>query len=323
MWIAPTAPAAGPGQRGADRHVARARNRHQPAGRLVDAERGLRRGLRHAVLEVAEIAVDDRLQIGVQHRGGEPLVFAEFRLHLRRDRQVHVRIGGLQRVADHRLVRGVEEREQQAHRAGIGLRLADRLHQRRQRVGRKRADRLAVGGDALGRLEAQFARHQRRRVVVLQAEHMRADLPADLDQVAEALGDDERDLAAAPLDQRIRRDGRAVREPRDRRQLDAVAGRKLAQAGNHRQGRVGRRRGHLVQDDAVGRVVEREKVREGAADIDTDHPGHLAARATDTVFRCRGDLAGCGGRDQSTCGCRIGALRDDCVCATMRHGGNA
>ena len=32
--------------------------------------------------EIAEIAVDHRLQIGVEHRGREPLVFAEFRLHL-------------------------------------------------------------------------------------------------------------------------------------------------------------------------------------------------------------------------------------------------
>jgi len=92
----------------------------------------------------------------------------------------------------------------------------------------------------------------------------------------------------APLDQRIGGDGGAVREPRDRRKVDAVAGRKLAQAGNHRQGRIDRRRGHLVQDDAVGRVVEREKVREGAADIDTDHPGHFAARVTDTVMILQG-----------------------------------
>ena len=83
-----------PRQRGADRHVARARNRHQPAGRLVDAERGLRRGRADAGREVAEIAVDHRLQIGVEHRGREPLVFAEFRLHLGRDREVHVRISG-------------------------------------------------------------------------------------------------------------------------------------------------------------------------------------------------------------------------------------
>ena len=80
---------------------------------------------------------------------------------------------------------------------------------------------------------------------------MRADLPSDLDQVAEPLGDHQRDLAAAPLDQRIGGDRRAVRQPRDRGKIDAVAGAELAQARDHRLGRIGRRRGHLVQDDAV------------------------------------------------------------------------
>ena len=71
-------------------------------------------------------------------------------------------------------------------------------------------------------------------------------------------------------------------------------GAELAQAGDHRLGRIGRRRGHLVQHDAVGRVVEREEVREGAADVDTDHPGHLPLTP-----HARGDLAGRGAADQS------------------------
>jgi hypothetical protein len=33
-----------------------------------------------------------------------------------------------------------------------------------------------------------------------------------------------------------------------------------------------------VQHDAVGLVVEREEVREGATDIDTDHPAHCTPR---------------------------------------------
>ena len=223
MWIAPTAPAAGP-----DSAVrigmwrARATDISPPDDWLMPSA-AFGAASRDAFGEVAEIAVDDRLEIGVQHGGREPLVFAEFRLHLGRDRQIHVGIGGAQRVADHRLVRGIEEREQEAHRAGVGLRVADRFTSARQRVARSSARmRLAVRRDALGRLEAQFARHQRRRIVVLQAEHCRADLPPDLDQVAEAFGDDQRDLAAAPLDQRVGGDRGAVREPRDRRKIDAV-----------------------------------------------------------------------------------------------------
>ena len=47
------------------------------------------------------------------------------------------------------------------------------------RVRRERMERLAVRRDALGRLEAQLARHQRRGIVLLQAEHMRPDLAAN------------------------------------------------------------------------------------------------------------------------------------------------
>src|SRR4051794_4062860 len=253
--------------------MARARNRHQAAGRLVDAECGLGRGLADAIGEFAEIPLHHRLQIGVEHRGGEPLVFAEFRLHLGRDREIHVRIGGAKRIADHRLVRGIEKREKKAHRAGVRLRRADLLHQRVERTGLERAYRAAVGRDALGRLEAKLARHQRGRIVRLQVEHLGTNLPPDLDQVAETFGDHQRDLAAAALDQRVRRNRGAVREPRDRAEIDAVPG-QLAQARDDGLRRIGGRGGDLVQDDAVVCVVERKEVREGAADIDTDHPGH-------------------------------------------------
>ena len=78
-------------------------------------------------------------------------------------------------------------------------------------------------------------------------------------------------------------------------------------------GRIGRRGGHLVQDDAVVCVVEREEVREGAADIDTDHPGHLHTPLRDRSCRSRR------AQDQSMPGCRT-ALCAGFVCATMRRG---
>ena len=40
-----------------------------------------------------------------------------------------------------------------------------------------------------------------------------------------------------------------------------------------------------MQDDAVVCVVEREEIREGAADIDTDHPGHCTPRCADLAGR--------------------------------------
>jgi hypothetical protein len=64
-----------------------------------------------------------------------------------------------------------------------------------------------------------------------------------------------------------------------------------------------------LQDDAVIGVVEREEVREGAADIDTDHPGH--STHPDAAI-----LEGEAQQDQSTQGCRAACARR---CATMQR----
>ena len=289
-----------PRQRGAYRKMPRARDRHQAAAGLIDAERRFRRGLA-TPLEVGEIAVHDGLQIGVEHGGGEPLVFAEFRLHLRRDDRY---MSGWRRSASRIFVSCAglrnENRRQTAQASAPRRRC---LHQRGQRCGSS-AWISAIRGDAFRRLEAQLARNQRRRMVRLQARNMRADLPSDLDQIAEAFGGDQRDLAAPPLDQRIGGDRRAVREPRDgggsmpRRAPSSRKPAMMASAG------LAGVEGTLCRT-MRSRVVEREKIRKGAADVDTYHPGHLSYPVA------RSDLAGSVTQDQSMLGCRIGALRED------------
>ena len=62
------------------------------------------------------------------------------------------------------------------------------------------------------RADAPLGRHQRRRMGRAQAVEVGARLAAELDDVLEALGGDERRARALALQQRVGRDGRAVRE---------------------------------------------------------------------------------------------------------------
>ena len=82
----------------------------------------------------------------------------------------------------------------------------------RARATPRRAARHAVRPHPLAHGEPQLARHERRRAVRGQVVERGAVLAADLDHVAEALGRHERGAGAAPLEQRVRRHGRPVRE---------------------------------------------------------------------------------------------------------------
>ena len=91
-----------------------------------------------------------------------------------------------------------------------------------------------------------------------------AGLAADLDDVAEALGRDERRARAAPLEQGVRRDGHAVRQRDDGGGIGAAR----AERGEHAEGLVGGRRRDLRAHHAGG--VDADEIGEGAAHVDAD-----------------------------------------------------
>ena len=193
----------GAGQRGAHRQCSRALGRHQPAARLVDADGGARRHARELVLEIRDIGSQHRLEVGIQHRGGEPLVLAELGLDLERGADRHVRQGGSNRGRDAVLVLGVAEREEQAHGAGVGAARAHLLHRPGDGVGGGFGDRVACRVHPLVDLEPVATLDEGRRMVLGERVHVRADLAADLEQVAEPSRGDHRDVAAAALDERV------------------------------------------------------------------------------------------------------------------------
>ena len=116
-----------------------------------------------------------------------------------------------QRLPDRPLVRRVQEPEQQAHRDRVDLRRGDRVDGRRQTLGIQGSDDPARAHPFPDH-ESQVARHQRRRPVPGEVVERGAVLPADLDEVAETFGGDQRGAAAPSFQQRVRGHRRTVRE---------------------------------------------------------------------------------------------------------------
>ena len=118
--------------------------RHQAAARLVDADRGAGGHVCERFLQGREITAQHRLEVGVQHGGGEALVLAELGLDLERGADRKAGEGGTERGGDAVLVLRVAECEQQADRARIGAARAHLLHRRGDGVGGGLGDRLPV-----------------------------------------------------------------------------------------------------------------------------------------------------------------------------------
>ena len=167
--------------------------------------------------EAFDVARHHRAEIGVQHHRRQPLELAELRRDLVAGRKEGV--GQLLTQDGERalLVLGPHEAVKKGYR--------DRLHAGRLELARGGAHGLFVEcrrdlagmQHAFGHFEPQVARHQNRRFVDLDVVEVGPLLPADLQQVAEALGGDQAGLDATMLDQRVGRDRRAVAEIGDAR----------------------------------------------------------------------------------------------------------
>ena len=165
---------------------------------------------------------------------------------------------------DGSLVRRIAEREEQADRNRLGV--AD-VRQRRE-IERLQ---LAVGPEPPAHAVAALERDERLRMLLAEPVQMRPRLPPEVQQVLEPGVADVRGACAAPLEQRIRRDGRPVREPRDRRVRPDRAHR-----GEHRLLLMLRRR-HLRRPHAA--AVQQHGIRERPTDVDAED-GHAAYSAS-------------------------------------------
>ena len=209
------------------RKAARPIDRHQAAAGLVDADAGGGQGCADVALQITQVALHDRLEIGVEHGSREALVFAELGLHLGRQGNLHMGDRLDEGLADAPLVVRIEKREQQADGARLRSRFLQRRHRPGQGTGVELAYHLAPRRDSLRYFKAQRAGDQGRRVVALQIEHVRAGLAPNLEEVAEPFGSDQRDLSAAPLDEGVGGHRGAVGQTLHGSGLDAVSGAQL------------------------------------------------------------------------------------------------
>ncbi len=122
---------------------------------------------------------------------------------------------------------------------------------------------LAVGEHALLRLEAQGTLDQRLMLAEEQIVGVRPVDAADLVDVAEAFGNDERGPGAGPLQNGVDGDGRAVEEQPG----GGIIGARLLDSGGDPLDEMMRRRQRLAEAELAGPLIERRNVRERAADI--------------------------------------------------------
>jgi hypothetical protein len=183
------------------------------ARRAHDERRGKPR-LRAAVPQRREIPGDDRAEVRVGHRRRRALVLAELGRDLVRGDHARTRQPPPELARDRRLVLGMAEREQEADRDGLGIELGERVE----------IEGLedAVGPKPLANPVAVLESNQRLGVPLAQAVEVRSRLPAQVQQVLESHGCDERRPRALPLEQRVRGDGRPVREALDVRRADGA-----------------------------------------------------------------------------------------------------
>ena len=145
----------------------------------------------------------------------------------------------------------------------------------------------ALGDAKRGGSERQRPRHQGDGLLELDVVEARADLAADLEDVAEALGRDQRGPGDAALDDRVGGDGRAVGDVAEFGGVRVGGGQDPVGDVEEADARVGRRRGHLVDARRAGLLVDEDRVGERAADVDAEAVAHQrrARRARSSAVR--------------------------------------
>ena len=270
----PTDAAGGAGEHGQGGVRGGACDVGEPAGGLHDLRLG------EALLasgggEPAQVALEQRRERGVECGGGGALVLAEGADKLAGQRHGHAGQELREQLAEHALVARVGVGVQQRDGDCLGPSVGDALHERSRGAGIERAQN-AVGGDPLGRGEAQLGGDERSGSGVAQPVEVRARLAAELDHVGEAVGGDQRGARRLPLQQGVGRDGHAVGEAAHVAGLRAGPLQHERDGLQHADGLLAGGRGHLGGVHlgiAVGICADEHGVGEGAADIDSEEHG--------------------------------------------------
>ena len=167
----------------------------------------------------------------------------------------------------------VLEREEQAYRAGVGFDSSDLRHRLADGVVFERPHHPPAGRHPLVDFDPALARDQGRGLVAVEIEHVRPDLPADLQKVAESGGGEQDHPPAAALDDGVGRDRGAVRQPPHVTKRHPRGG-ELVQPLDHRPPRVVAGRGPLRDPDLAVPGPHRVEIGERPSDVHPDDPAH-------------------------------------------------
>lgn len=146
-----------------------------------------------------------------------------------------------------------------------------------------------------------MTRNQRLRPSQLPVVEVWAFLPADLENVAESGGDDERRPGPTALKQGVGRDGRSVNEERNvaRRSVEPVG--QLLDADGDASGLVASRRRGLCELQLAGLDVVEREVGERASYVYAKSVGHVSVCVAVALGMRRPHAAGAGGQDGAEC----------------------
>src|SRR5262249_7471292 len=136
----------------------------------------------------------------------------------------------------------------------------------------ERADYLARGVETLARLEDEATRDERRRRLEIDIKDVVATLAPHREEVAEAFSHDEGGERAAPLDEGVRGERRAVDDLPDTARLHAGAVEQRAAPADDALREIAIGGEHLADLEPPRSFLEKREVREGAADIDAERP---------------------------------------------------
>ena len=221
-------------------------------------------------LDASEVAFGEGLHVGVAHRRRHPLVLADLRGDLARQRQAQVGKALAQPGGRLGLVVGVGERVQEADGHGLHLAVLERAAKAFELGHLERRQHLAVGVDPLIDLEAQRPRHQRFGQDHEQVVDVVAHLLAHLEDVAKAFGGDQRCDGALAFDQGVRDQRRPMDRTLHRTPARTRGRQQLAPALHHRPRWVIRRRRRLIARDRACFRVDQYEVGERTTDIEPE-----------------------------------------------------
>ena len=172
------------------------------------------------------------------------------------------------------LVLGVAEGEEQADRHRLGVGASQPIDQAGDLILGQPLDH-ALGADPLRGLEPQAGVDQRARLRAAGVVEARAVLAADLEEIGEATGRDQRGARAALLQQGVGADRHAVGERLDVDRLGLGAAQHLLHGGDHPARLILGRARHLRRVQAL--AVEQRSVGEGSTDVDAEqHRANLS-----------------------------------------------